>query len=81
MIAEIDPKESYRIHEDWWGRCRTCIQWTGGRENLNDGQCICKKSKLYLQETSTEGYCPEWDSFDLDTAIKILEENETKSKA
>lgn len=35
--------------------------------------CSNEKSPFYNQETWTEGHCPNWDSFDTDAAIEMLE--------
>jgi hypothetical protein len=72
----MDKEESYRIHLDWWHQCRTCKHWLGDRGNMSSNKCGCVKSSLYDQATSSCGHCEEWDSFDIDTAIKVLEDNE-----
>jgi len=41
-------------------------------------RCNCSESDLYKQETWTGGRCAEWDSFDFETAFKIMQEDEEK---
>jgi hypothetical protein len=42
------------------------------------GSCNNSASELYQQETWTEGYCSEWDSFDIETALEVMQEREQK---
>ena len=74
----INKEESKRLHMDWWGKCRTCKFWQGtdvGKQiRWNPGQCANPVSELYLQETWTEGHCHKWDSFDIETALELLQE-------
>jgi len=81
----MDKEESYRLHCDWWGKCRTCRFWGGTDQGdgsgsygnsprWNPGPCNNPDSDLYQLETWTEGHCKKWDSFDLKTALEILEE-------
>jgi len=71
---------------DWWGKCRTCKYWHGADAGNGSGTignqvrwlpAICTNpiSDLYQQETWTDGHCNKWDSFDIDTALDILQEN------
>lgn len=73
----MDKRESKRIHEDWWGECRTCRFWMGNREtfgNTGFDKCNNDKSDFYNQETLRSGFCKKWDSFDIDVALALLEE-------
>jgi hypothetical protein len=83
----MDKEESKRLHMDWWGKCRTCRFWqgtdagngdgsVGNQIRWNPGQCSNPSSDLYGQETWTEGHCNQWDTFDLETAVELLEGNE-----
>lgn len=73
----MDKKEVYRIHCDWWGKCRSCSFWLNDDpERMAPGVCNNNKSDLYKQETWTEGHCVKWDSFDIDIAFKIMREDE-----
>jgi len=79
MIKE----ESYRIHLDWWGKCRTCKFWGGIKESIKDGLCNNVDSDLFNVETTIDGYCSKWDTFDEDTAYDVLiywEQYERKNK-
>jgi hypothetical protein len=82
----VSKQESVRLHEDWWGKCRTCRFWNGadkvrereGREPLvslrwEDSPCENPMSPWFGQVTSTEGECSKWDSFDVDTALAVIE--------
>jgi hypothetical protein len=76
----MDKQESRRIHEDWWGKCRTCAFWQGSDlRRMVPGLCTNPISNLHGQITWTEGYCPKWDSFDIETAFELMEEDHTKS--
>ncbi len=68
----MNKNDSFRLHEDWWGACRTCRFWTGDRLKMTPGTCSNNKSPLFEQETWTEGHCHMWDSFDIDTAVEFL---------
>ena len=83
MSLPISHAESVRLHEDWWGKCRTCRFWHGedevkvreGREPLvqlrwHKAPCENPASPLHGETTSTEGHCSKWDSFD--TALAAL---------
>lgn len=84
----MNKETSRRLHMDWWGKCRTCRHWHGadagdGSDTAADNQprwhpanCENPDSDLFGQETWTEGYCPKWDSFDLETAYEMMEEVE-----
>lgn len=76
-------EDSILIHEDWWGKCRSCRFWNGkdaknfaGRitPRWEPAKCENPASELYQQETWTEGHCPKWDSFDIETAFELMEE-------
>ena len=74
----MDKPESIRLHMDWWGKCRTCRHWQGtdgerGEPRWNPGPCTNSESPLFNQETWTEGHCEKWDSFDIDTALGMME--------
>ena len=75
----IDKEESRRLHLDWWGKCRTCLFWqgtdNGNHVRWNNALCNNPDSELYKKETWTEGHCSKWDSFDIQTAFEILEED------
>ena len=90
----MDKEISRRLHKDWWGKCRTCRFW-GGTDNgdgsdtglstsnaprWNDGPCLNESSDLFKQETTTDGYCGKWDSFDIDIAFGLLDESEKDQK-
>lgn len=79
QLPLLNSKESYRLHEDWWGKCRTCEFWKS-EDRWEPGLCQNKKSPMFEQETWTEGHCQNWDSFDYHTALKILEDDEINSK-
>ena len=84
-IVTIDRAESVRLHEDWWGKCRTCRFWNGAtaiREGADgsrlvhlrwdDAECENPRSLLVGQVTTTEGHCRQWDSFDVDVALETM---------
>jgi len=82
---KVTPEESKWLHTDWWGQCRTCKHWSGqrgrrlhlvGEEIYRDrvGTCYSNDSPFYLRHVRRNGYCSEWDSFDLDVAIEVMEE-------
>ena len=79
----MNKEQSKLIHMDWWGKCRTCRFWQGtdvgngdgtmsNQVRWKDGPCSNPSSDLYIQETSIEGHCSKWDSFDIETALEIL---------
>lgn len=70
--------DSVEIHLDWWGKCRTCRFWRGDREKMTPGLCAMPRSDLVNTETWTEGHCKQWDSFDLNAAVAVMEREETK---
>jgi hypothetical protein len=35
---------------------------------------------MYQKETWAEGHCSKWDSFDIDTALEVMQEDEDKMK-
>lgn len=61
---------------DWWNKCRTCRFWQGDREKMMPGLCSNPESDLHNEETWTEGHCEKWDSFDIETALKLMEHPE-----
>jgi hypothetical protein len=79
--ADISPAESLRLHTDWWGKCLTCRHWQTKVVMLHGelsrsqepGLCGFEKSDLAGQETWIEGHCGWWDSYDVDTALRILD--------
>ncbi len=66
MSSEMTPEESKRLHLDWCGQCRTCKHWNSPVDRPVTGgfPCVNKASPLYAQETTSDGYCEKWDSFD-----------------
>lgn len=70
-FKRLSEDERKRLLDDWWGKCRTCKYWTGEDSTENGiyhprwkpGLCTNEKSKLYKEETWTEGYCEEWEEF------------------
>lgn len=73
--VETEKEISVRIHYDWWGKCRTCKHWQGNRvdpKTLSDGTCQSGKSQLSQQQTTWNGHCNMWDTYDIDTAIEVL---------
>lgn len=72
----MTKKESLMLHYDWWGQCRTCVSWQVS-DSTRSGPAICKnpESPLYNTETWTEGHCDKWDSFDIETALELLEKD------
>ena len=72
--ARMDKAESRRLHLDWWEKCRTCNHWGSSlRGNSELAHCLMKQSPLYGNQTASNGHCPKWDSFDLDTALEVLD--------
>jgi hypothetical protein len=73
----MDHDESKRIHQDYWGQCRTCRWWGGDRASGMEGRCTSPRSELSGSLTQRNGYCEnEWDSFDVDVALEIMGEND-----
>jgi len=73
MKNESEKELSIRIHYDWMNKCRTCRFWDGNRADiLFRSKCNQEKSHLFEKETGTETYCDQWDSYDLDTALEVL---------
>jgi hypothetical protein len=81
----ISHDESVRLHEDWWGKCRTCRFWHGDDEvrpyqghntivhlRWHDAKCENPKSPLHSMDMDHNGHCPQWDSFDMDTALQVM---------
>lgn len=73
----VSKEESIRLHMDWWGKCRTCRHWNGADDanfiRWQPAKCENKDSDLYGQETHIGVHCPKWDSFDIDTALSLME--------
>jgi hypothetical protein len=83
----IDKDMSRRLHMDWWGKCRTCRYWhgtdagdgsgrMGNQVRWQDSPCTNPASDRYQEVTTTEGHCSKWDSFDVETALELLQEDE-----
>lgn len=77
----MERPETKRILMDWWGACRTCKHWGGRRDSQLGaiprhlgGVCHGNKTPHYMEETQRGGGCGEWDPFDADVALEILEE-------
>lgn len=81
----ISRDESMRLHEDWWGKCRTCRFWHGADEvrpregtaplihlRWHDARCENPRSPLHSSSMDHNGSCPQWDSFDVDIALEVL---------
>ena len=84
------PPEAIRLHLDWWGKCRTCSFWTGPRESRlelphklpleNFGKCTNPKSDLFKGSTWTEGHCKEWDTYDIEAAVALLDNEQEHAR-
>jgi len=76
----MDIEESRRIHQDWWGNCRTCRFWSGDCVKIGAGVCTNERSPVNqgfrLRTTQSGGKCDDWDSFDVDVALEIMEVND-----
>ncbi len=84
-----NESEAQRLHWDWFGECRTCKWWTGIRTSWPQGsrpresfraKCSNNASDGFDEEVSCDGDCPEWDSYDVDAALYVLEEDEKLKK-
>ena len=87
----MTPDESKRLHLDWWGNCRTCKHWSGRRttdgttgvviseEAHRDlvGTCYSNAGPFYLRHTRPNGRCVQWDSFDVDVALEVMEQSQS----
>jgi len=84
-VIVVERAESIRLHEDWWGKCRTCRFWNGAdearpREGLpplvsirwHPSRCENPRSQLHSTEADMDGSCPQWDSFDVDVALEVM---------
>jgi predicted ATP-dependent serine protease len=73
----VTPEEAKRLLTDWWGQCRTCKHWnsTNDRPNLGEFSCFAEASELHLRRTTSSGNCPEWDAFDVNVALEVMEES------
>jgi len=60
--------------------CRTCRFWkTSDPERFdNNSRCGNINSPLFNENTWTEGQCDYWDSYDIDTALEIIENDEKR---
>lgn len=87
----MDKEQSKLIHIEWWGKCRSCRFWGGtdagdgsgslrNQARWNPGPCTNEASDMYQKETWTEGHCSKWDSFDIETAFELMDENEREIK-
>lgn len=65
--------ESFRIHLDWFGQCRTCKYWKGNRDTMEDGPCDNALSPLYARTLWTSDECSYWDTFDEETACEVID--------
>jgi hypothetical protein len=70
--------EPVRLHKDWWGQCRTCKWWApigGTREGRGalSGFCECRKSRFCHLASARYTECEQWDSYDVDAAIVVME--------
>ncbi len=85
-VPPVGSAESRRLHEDWWGKCRTCRFWDGADEvrpregmgplislRMKPAICTNPKSDMVGQETWTEGNCDKWDSFDVEMALSLVD--------
>ena len=76
MSLPETPKElSVRIHYDWCNQCRTCEFWASQDrlDVLAKVSCRNKKSELFGLVTTSSGHCPEWESYDYETALEVLD--------
>lgn len=76
----MDIEESRRIHLDWWGKCRTCRWYPGNREERSTHpdppRCVNEMSPFWFEGVRWSGHCGEWDSFDVDVALEIMEQSD-----
>lgn len=80
-VAETPKELSKRIHLDWWGYCRSCHFWKTNdpeRFDITNTKCGNINSPMFDENTWTEGKCDYWDSYDTDTAIEVMEDDERK---
>lgn len=78
-----NKEEAKRLLTDWWGECRTCKHWSGKRGSQISaihrdlvGTCYSDKGPFYLQHTQRAGNCVEWDAYNTDIALEVMEEGE-----
>lgn len=70
---ETEKELSIRLHQDWYHQCRSCDQWLGDRTTVLTGVCNNYKSYFFFEETRSNGRCKEWDSFDYETALEVID--------
>lgn len=79
--ASISRDESLRLHEDWWGKCWTCRFWTADMSGTDDvkarawervARCSNAKSQMVNVVMDTDGHCGQWDSWDVDMALRVI---------
>ena len=76
MSPPETPKElSARIHYDWYAQCRTCEFWAckDRSDVLSKASCDNKKSDMCGVVTTSSGHCKQWDTYDYETALEILD--------
>lgn len=73
-----DHTASQHLHIEYWGECLTCRFWKGARISAAQppALCGCADSPLANQLTHSWGYCPKWDSFDIDVAFEVMQADE-----
>lgn len=74
----MDTVASQHLHIEYWGECLTCRFWTGLRHSAvqQSARCTSADSPLANQLTKSYGYCPKWDSFDIDVAFQVMQADE-----
>jgi len=70
---ESESEFSLRIHIDWWGKCRTCKEWDGERVQGFQGKCDHPQGVFRGSTTTSEGRCPDWESYDYEGACAALD--------
>lgn len=65
---KTEKELSIRIHYDWYHKCRTCKHWDANRNEIKDGNCNLHKIIMGIDDR-----CNHWDSYDIDTAIEVLD--------
>ena len=75
------PPEAIRLHLDWWGKCRTCSFWEGDRTQVkNPAWCGNALSALFRSDVHAEGHCKEWDTYDIEAAVALLDNEEEHTR-
>lgn len=72
-MLKVQSSESLRLHLDWWQKCRTCEFWSGDRKTCEDGLCEQPRGDFGGEITTSEGHCGNWESYDLETAMEIIQ--------